>query len=438
LTSLIVRQQTAPLSGSVTVPGDKSISHRAVLMGALANGVTTVHNWLPAGDTLATLNAIRALGVEVEVVDSQLQGWQLRIVGRGMQGLAQPEEALDCANAGTCMRLLTGILAGQPFASTVDGSAQLRARPMGRIVEPLRRMGAQIEAAHGRAPLRIKPSVLHGVDHVLPVASAQVKSALLLAGLYAQGTTRVHEPGPARDHTERMLQDMGVKLVHDEDGIGLSGPVSSLQPLDLAVPGDFSSAAFLLVAATLVPDSYIVIRQVGHNRTRTGLLDLLRQMGARITAAGEHVSGGEPVADLDISSAPLRGADAGGEAVVRTIDELPIWAVAATQAEGRSNLRDAAELRVKEVDRISALIAELSKLGARVDEMSDGFTVSGPMPLTGAEVSSRGDHRLGMALAVAGLAAGGATVIHDAGCIADSFPGFVETMRQLGALMAWD
>jgi 3-phosphoshikimate 1-carboxyvinyltransferase len=438
LTSLIVHQQTAPLSGSVTVPGDKSISHRAVLLGALTDGVTTVRNWLPAGDTMASLDAVRALGVEVEVENSQLQGWQLRILGRGMQGLAQPEEALYCANAGTCMRLLTGILAGQLFASTVDGSAQLRSRPMNRIVEPLRRMGAQIEAAHGRAPLRIKPAVLHGVDHVLPVASAQVKSALLLAGLYAQGTTRVHEPGPARDHTERMLPAMGVDLVHDEGWIGLSGPVPSLQPLDLAVPGDFSSAAFLLVAATLAPDSHIVIRQVGHNWTRTGLLDLLRQMGARITAAGEHVSGGEPVADLDVGSATLRGADAGGDTVVRTIDELPIWAVAATQAEGRSYLRDAAEMRVKEVDRISALIAELSKLGARVDERGDGFTVSGPTPLTGAEVSSRGDHRLGMALAVAGLAAAGATVIHDAGCIADSFPGFVETMRELGASMVWD
>lgn len=438
--TLRVYPQTEPLRGAVMVPGDKSISHRAVILGALADGLSVVRGWLPAGDTQATLEAVRAMGVEIETDMVSEQSWNLQIRGRGLDGLRKPAGALDCRNAGTCLRLLAGVLAGQSFASTLDGSEQLLQRPMRRIVEPLQQMGAQITSRDGRAPLDIRPAALRGITYRMPVASAQVKSAILLAGLYASGDTRVYQPGPARDHTERLLQAMGARLTLNEKWVTLAGTAAGerhLEPLDLTVPGDISSAAFPLVAAALIPHSEVTVQKAGLNETRTGLLALLQEMGASLTTADEDTTAGEPAGDLTVRFDELHGAAAGGEVVVRAIDEFPIWAVAATQAAGESTLRDAAELRVKEVDRISMLAGELRRMGAAVTEWDDGFTIAGPVRLRGAEVESHGDHRLGMALAVAGLAAAGPTHVRDAGCIADSFPGFVETMQALGARMEW-
>lgn len=438
MVDLLVSPQQSPLRGAVRVPGDKSISHRAVLLGAIAEGRSRVEGWLPAGDTLATLEAVRALGVPIAVAEVQPHAWTLAIEGQGLRGLQPPVAPLDCRNAGTCIRLLAGILAGQPFASVLDGSAQLRRRPMRRIVAPLQALGAAVESADGHAPLAISPSPLAGIRYRLPVASAQVKSAVLLAGLYAPGATRVRQPGPARDHTERMLQAMGLPLRVGRHWVRLPAGERRLRPLQMVVPGDISSAAFPLVAAALVPGSEIRIEGVGVNPTRTGLLDLLAAMGAALSIDGQHVSGGEPLADLTARFDELHAASASGDVVVRAIDEFPIWAVAASQAAGESTLRDAAELRVKEVDRIGVLAGELRRLGVPISEAADGFTVHGPVRPQGGTVSSHGDHRLGMALAVAGLLATGPVRVRDAECVADSFPGFVETMQALGARMRWE
>ncbi|RMG90603.1 MAG: 3-phosphoshikimate 1-carboxyvinyltransferase [Chloroflexi bacterium] len=435
---LIVYPQTAPLRGTITIPGDKSISHRAVMLAAIAEGVSQIRNWLPAGDTLATLHAVQAMGVPVHIQKRSPQSWDLTIEGQGLRGLRQPEKPLDCRNAGTCMRLLAGILAGQSFSVVLDGSEQLRRRPMGRVVTPLRAMGAEIESENGRAPLHISPATLQSIHYKMPVASAQVKSAVLLAGLYASGETRIVEPGPARDHTERMLTAMGVPVrVEGNEVILPAATERRLRPLDLTVPGDISSAAFVLVAAAIVPYSEVRVTNVGFNPTRTGIVEMLRAMGAQIVVENERVTGGETAVDLIVRFSELHAVDVAGELVVRGIDECPIWTVAATQAAGTSRLRDAAELRVKEVDRIGVLAGELQKLGVPVVEYDDGLAVTGPLQLSGGVVNSHDDHRLGMSLAVAGLVAQGETCVLDAGCVADSFPGFVETMQILGARMSW-
>ena len=411
-----------PLRGRICVPGDKSISHRALLLGALADGASRVTNFLPSGDCLATLACLRALGVKVESHSATT----LTIHGRGLYGLVAPDQPLDCGRSGTTIRLLAGILAGQPFKSTLTGDPQLLRRPMQRIVKPLRQVGAEIEDSDGCAPLTIHGRPLRGHDHTLSIASAQVKSALLLAGLYADGPTLVRQPGPARDHTERMLSAMGA----DIDTVGLTvtlHPSSPLSPLSLTIPGDISSAAFPLVAATLAPNSKITVANVGTNPTRTGLLDVLGAMGAKITLENERRQGDEPLADVTVSTAELHGVEIGGETVVRMIDEFPVLAVAATQAHGATIVRDATELRVKETDRIATTAAELRKLGAQIEPRPDGFIVHGPTPLRGTTVHSHGDHRLAMALVVAGLIAAGKTIVQDLTCIADSFPGF-ETM----------
>ena len=433
-----------PLRGHVRVSGDKSISHRALLLGAIAEGTTQVENFLPAADCLATLRAVRALGIQV----TEHTPTELLIHGGGLRGLQEPDDVLDCARSGTTMRLLTGLLAGQSFLSVLTGSPQLRRRPMGRIVEPLRCMGAAVLGREGGRlpPLVVQGAVLSGMDYALPVASAQVKSALLLAGLYADGPTTLHEPGPARDHTERLLAAMGCELQIGNDRIGIV-PEEQLQAVDIAVPGDFSSAAFLIVAATLVPGSEVTIQDVGVNPTRTGLLDVLRDVGADVTLHNERTVSGEPVADLTVRASALRGVEVGGDLVVRAIDEFPVLAVAATQAQGETLVRDAAELRVKETDRIATTVQELRHLGADIDPRPDGFIVHGPTPLQspgpcpersrrvvegrGAAVHSHGDHRLAMALAVAGLIATGETVVQDIACIADSFPGFEATLAHL-------
>lgn len=421
----------AALRGEVTVPGDKSISHRALLLGALADGRSEVRGWLPAADCLATLSAVRALGTVVE----QLTPTELVIHGRGLRGLQPPgpQRPLDCQGSGTTMRLLAGILAGYPEHSVLDGHDGLRRRPMERVAAPLRLMGATVTTTDGRPPISVQGGELTGVDYALPVASAQVKSAILLAGLYARGETVVRQPGPARDHTERMLRAQGVPVRAEGDTITLSPPSSPLTPWSLDVPADFSSAAFLLVAGLLVPGSELVIRQTNVNPTRTGLLDVLQAMGGQIETLNAAEQAGEPVADLCVRPATLRGGAVAGDLVVRMIDEFPILAVAASQAEGETTIRDAEELRVKESDRIAAVAAELRRLGAQIEERPDGFVVAGPTPLRGARVDSHGDHRLAMALVVAGLIATGETIVAGCEVIGDSFPGFVPMLRQLGA-----
>jgi 3-phosphoshikimate 1-carboxyvinyltransferase len=401
-----------------------------LILSAVAEGKSQVSNLLPAADPRATLRAVRALGIKVEAPDPTT----LLIHGRGLHGLEEPDDVLDCSRSGTTMRLLVGLLAGQPFLSVLTGSAQLRRRPMDRVVEPLRCMGATVLGREGgrRPPLALHGGSLQGLDYALPVASAQVKSALLLAGLYADGPTTLREPGPARDHTERMLTAMGSDLQVTNGELRIV-PGERLQALEVTVPGDFSSAAFLVVAATLVPGSEITVEGVGVNPTRTGLMDVLQRMGGDMTLENERAASGEPVADLTVRAAQLRGTEVGGELVVRAIDEFPILAVAATQAQGETIVQDAAELRVKETDRIATTVEELRRLGAEIEPRPDGFVVHGPTGLEGAAVHSHGDHRLAMALAVAGLVAKGETSIQDVACIGDSFPGFGATLTRLGA-----
>ncbi|MGB1250765.1 MAG: 3-phosphoshikimate 1-carboxyvinyltransferase [Candidatus Promineifilaceae bacterium] len=434
---LRVYPQTTPLNGTITVPGDKSVSHRSIMLGSLAEGVSHVRRWLPAGDPRATLGIFRQLGVQIDVVESSPTAWDLTIHGVGLHGLQPSDEPLDSRNAGTCIRLLAGIMAGQRFPSVLDGSDQLRARPMARVTIPLADMGANIRSTDGKAPMHVEPTPLNGISYTLPVASAQIKSCVLLAGLYANGTTQVIEPGPGRDHTERMLKAMGVDVTVDENVITITPPQSPLQPLDLVVPADISSAAFPIVAAAIVPHSEITIENCGQNETRTGILEMLATLGAEFSLTNERITGGEPAADVTVNFSEMHGATISGPVVVRGIDEFPVLAVALSQAMGRSVVTDAAELRVKEVDRISMTARELGKMGVVMNEHPDGFEIEGPMRLHGAEVDSHDDHRLGMMLSIAGLIADSPTTISEANCIADSFPGFVETMQQLGARMEW-
>ncbi len=415
-----------PLRGHIRVPGDKSISHRGLLLGAIAIGRTTVRGFVPSADCLSTIGCLRALGVSIEQ-----KGALASIDGVGLNGLHEPEDILDAANSGTTARLLSGILAGQGFLSIIDGDASLRRRPMERIAAPLRAMGATVLArAGGRLPMAIQGGSLRGIEYTLPVASAQVKSCLLLAGLYAAGTTSVIEPAPTRDHTERMLRAMGVPVRAGSGRISVDGG-SQPQSIEVQVPGDISSAAYLLVAASLVPGSEILVEGVGVNPTRTGILEALEAMGASITLESQRQAGGEPVADLRVRSASLKATEIGGSIIPRLIDELPILAVAATQAEGRTVVRDAAELRVKESDRIHALVTELQRMGASVEEMPDGFVVEGPSVLKGAATQSYGDHRLAMSLAVAALMADGNTSIDGAECVNVSYPGFADALGSL-------
>lgn len=423
-------RQVQGIKACIRVPGDKSISHRALLFGALARGETLVEGFLPAEDCWSTAQCLAALGVGLV----QEGPTTLRVQGVGPEGLREPETVLDAGNSGTTMRLLLGVLAGQPFYAVLSGDASLRRRPMGRVVEPLTRMGAQIWGRAGGqlAPLSIRGTrELCGIEYRLPVASAQVKSALLLAGLQAKGMTAVLEPSPSRDHTERLLAFFGVDVVRDGSWVKLRGP-ATLVGQRVEVPGDFSAAAFFLVAALLVPGSEIHLPGVGVNPTRTGLLDVLRAMGANITVEGVQQKGAEPVADLRAATSELRAIEVGGALIPRLIDEVPILAVAATQARGTTVIRDAAELAVKESNRLQAMATELGRLGAKIEATADGLIIEGPTKLRGAACDSHGDHRVAMALAVAGLIAEGETVVRGADCIAISYPGFA---RELAGLL---
>lgn len=423
---------TVSLSGKTNVPGDKSISHRGVLLGALADGTSNIKGFLDGKDCQATVEIMAELGVQMEFRSPQ----ELTIHGVGLHGLEEPNQVLNCQNSGTTMRLLAGILAGQEFQSITTGTRQLCSRPMGRVLLPLRDMGAHV---HGRgqdkyAPLAFVPASkgLQGTTYVLPVASAQVKSCILLAGLFAEGETAVTEPGPTRDHTERMMQAMGLELQRGKSRVSMQAP-KGLSPLNMRIPGDPSSAAFLMVAGALIPDSQLVLRNVGCNWTRTGLMEALKEMGASIEKQSQHYESGEQVADLSVKHGPLTARDFGGEIIVRMIDELPLLALACTQAEGTSTIRDAQELRVKESDRIADTVEQLRLLGADIEDRPDGFVIHGPTILHGASVNSLGDHRLGMMLAIAGLLTVKDTVVKESQVTADSFPGFVGALQGLGA-----
>jgi len=415
------------INGTIMVPGDKSISHRAVMFGAIAEGVTEIDGFLPGEDCLSTIDCFRRLGVEIEAQDERV-----RVHGRGLRGLRQSDSVLDCGNSGTTMRLMTGILSGQSFDSEMTGDASIQKRPMGRVLKPLREMGARAYGKDGDyAPIRIEGTALNGIRYDMPVASAQVKSALLLAGLYAKDETIIREPAPCRDHTELMLREMGADIVTDGNTITCR-PCDRLRGGKITVPGDISSAAFFLTAALILPGSRLVIKNVGINKTRTGVIDALRKMGGSITLLNERKSGGEPVADIEVSSSSLKGITISGEIIPRMIDEIPVFAVAALFAKGVTVIKDAGELRVKESDRILTMTEELTKMGGKVTPTEDGMIIEGGHPLTGAQVNSYNDHRVAMSLAVAGLAAKGKTVIQDSECADISFPGFYELLIREG------
>lgn len=412
------------LTGRVRVPGDKSISHRAIMLGALADGVTRVSGFLEGADAISTMNVFRALGVAIDGPDAG----RVTVHGVGVDGLRGVDTPLDCGNAGTAMRLLMGLLAGQRFASTLVGDESLTKRPMRRVAEPLGAMGADIETDGGTPPVRIRPvDGLRAIDYAMPMASAQVKSAVLLAGLYAQGTTTVTEPAPTRDHTERMLTGFGVKVHCDGARIGIEGG-QRLTATDIDVPADISSAAFFLVGASIAEGSDLVLEHVGINPTRTGILDILRLMGADIELQNPREVGGEPVADLRVRSAALRGIEVPPELVPLAIDEFPVLFVAAACAQGRTVVTGAEELRVKESDRIAVMADGLKSLGVDATPTPDGMIIEGSgagrPAFGGGEIVTHGDHRIAMSFTMAALRASAPILIHDTVNVATSFPGF--------------
>jgi 3-phosphoshikimate 1-carboxyvinyltransferase len=413
------------------MPADKSLTHRALMLTPLLNGETRIENYLDSETTRASLNCMRALGADIVELDA----FTLQVRGHGLHSLQEPRDVLFCLGSGTTIRLLAGLCAGQHFLSVLDGSPALKRRPMGRIVEPLKQMGATILARDNDRfpPLVLRGGTLRGVEYALPVASAQVKSAVLLAGLFADTPTTVHEPAPSRDHTERMLRALGVPVEHLSPTTVRLQPVSQLQsPFSrLEIPGDISSAAFFIVAALLVGGSRLVLEQVGLNPGRTGLLDACMRMGAALEIQNRRNENGEPVGDLVVAASDLLATEVSGDEVPRMIDEFPIFAVAATQAHGETRVRDAAELRLKESDRVATVAEELRKLGAQVEEHEDGFTIAGPTRLRGARVHAHNDHRLAMSLAVAALVAEGETIIDGWECVADSFPDFATLLTKI-------
>ncbi len=420
------------LRGSIEAPGDKSISHRAAILNAIAQGEAAVENFQGGADCLATLRCLMALGVKI---DWDGQG-TLRVHGGGRFGLKESADVLNAGNSGTTMRLLAGLLAGQPFFSVLTGDASLRSRPMERVVEPLRTMGARIQGRAGgtRPPLVIEGGSLRGIRYRLPVASAQVKSALSLAALYGEGETVLDEPAPSRDHTERMLRAMGAEVRVDQgDGLRISPSQRELTPLSLRVPGDISAAAFWMVAAAAHPDAEIRLTGVGVNPSRSGIIDALAGMGASIALEEERTWGCEPVADIVVRSSSLRGTVIEGSLIPRLIDEIPVLAVAACLAGGETVIRQAGELRLKESDRIRTTVLELQRLGAGIQELPDGMVIQGVGRLKGGVCGSHGDHRLAMTLAVAGLLAQGETVVRGAEASSISYPAFWHHLEELSS-----
>jgi 3-phosphoshikimate 1-carboxyvinyltransferase len=427
MSTLRVRPSGRPLVGEVTVPGDKSIAHRAVLFGAIAEGTQIVEGLPRGADVRASIRVTGELGAEIEQ-----RGDTVRVTGVGHRFAARGPDTIDCANSGTTLRLLAGILAAGPRAVTLDGDASLRNRPMERVAAPLRAMGAAVVTTDGRPPVRVTPGSLAGIEWTLPVASAQVKSAILLAGLRARGNTLVREPHPTRDHSERLLRAMGAHLACAPPVVTIAGG-QALRATTVPLPGDPSSAAFFAVAAAIVPRSRIVLPTLCLNPTRTGFVDVLERMGARIERRTPRDVAGEPWGDLAVEAAPLRGTVVAPSEVPATVDELPVLAVAAACAAGETRIEGAGELRVKESDRLDAM-GQLAALGVEVDVLSDGLVIRGAaQPFHGARVSARGDHRIAMAFAVAGLRTPDGLQIDDAGAVDVSFPSFFEHLEALGA-----
>ncbi len=417
--------------GQCEVPGDKSISHRSIIFGSIAEGVTEITNFLPGLDCMSTIDVFRRMGVTIDVVSPT----HIRVSGRGMEGLQEPADILDVGNSGTTIRLLSGLLSGTAFYSVMTGDQSIRRRPMNRVQQPLSLMGAQI---YGRdrgnlAPLAIVGTKLQAITYASPVASAQIKSSILLAGLWADGHTTVTEPTKSRDHTERMLKAFGGEVVVEGNSVTVTGGVPKLQGQNICVPGDISSAAFLMVAASIIPNSEICIENVGVNPTRSGIIDGLLAMNADIQLVNHRMFGEEPVADIIVKSRQLKGTVIGGDLIPRLIDEIPVLLVAAAVADGKTLIKDAKELRVKETDRIQVMHDELGKVGIRSTPLADGMEIDGNQHFTGGHIETHHDHRIGMAFAVAACIAQQAITISDYCAVQVSFPNFTEIMTRLGA-----
>ena len=426
----MIIQKHGPLRGELAVPGDKSISHRSVMFGALSEGITEAENFLTGADCLSTISCFRQMGISVEQ-----NGTSVVVHGKGLHGLTRPSGIIDAGNSGTTVRLLSGILAGQPFDSMITGDASIQKRPMKRVMTPLSQMGASITSVHenGCAPLQIKGSPLHGIHYLSPVASAQVKSCVLLAGLYADTPTSVTEPAISRNHSELMLRYFGADI-QCEGTTSTVLPDPRLVGQKVNVPGDISSAAYFIAAALLVPGSEVLLKNVGINPTRDGMLRVVRAMGGDVTLVNENTDGAEPCADLLIRSSSLHATTIEGELIPTLIDELPVIAVLAAFAEGTTVIKDAAELKVKESDRIAVMAENLKRMGADVEPTDDGMVIHGGRPLHGATINPYLDHRIAMSFAVAALAADGETKIQDADCVKISYPGFYTDLEGLGTV----
>lgn len=420
----MVIQKIKKAVGQIKVPGDKSISHRAVMLGSLANGVTEISGFLKGADCLSTIDCFRKMGIDIDI-----NGENVTVHGNGLRGLKKPDEMLYTGNSGTTTRLLCGILAGQNFDTSITGDASIQKRPMGRVVKPLSMMGAKIENEY--CPLYITGTKLHGIDYKMPVASAQVKTAIILAGLYADGETVIHEIEKSRDHTELMLSAMGADLTVDNLDITVK-PTNDLTAVNVDVPGDISSAAFFLVLGAIMPNSQITVTNVGINPTRTGIIDVLKDMGADITLENVHTSAGETVADITVRSSSLKGTTVGGDIIPRLIDELPIIAVAAVFADGQTVIKDAQELKVKETNRIRAVVDEFNKCGIDITETDDGMIINGGKSIHGADFKTYGDHRMAMSLTVLAQLANGESTLDDSDCACVSYPTFFDDFYKLG------
>ncbi len=420
----MVIQKIKKAVGQIKVPGDKSISHRAVMLGSLANGVTEISGFLKGADCLSTIDCFRKMGIDIDI-----NGENVTVHGNGLRGLKKPDEMLYTGNSGTTTRLLCGILAGQNFDTSITGDASIQKRPMGRVVKPLSMMGAKIENEY--CPLYITGTKLHGIDYKMPVASAQVKTAIILAGLYAYGETVIHEIEKSRDHTELMLSAMGADLTVDNLDITVK-PTNDLTAVNVDVPGDISSAAFFLVLGAIMPNSQITVTNVGINPTRTGIIDVLKDMGADITLENVHTSAGETVADITVRSSSLKGTTVGGDIIPRLIDELPIIAVAAVFADGQTVIKDAQELKVKETNRIRAVVDEFNKCGIDITETDDGMIINGGKSIHGAYFKTYGDHRMAMSLTVLAQLADGESTLDDSDCACVSYPTFFDDFYKLG------
>lgn len=417
------------LQGEITVPGDKSISHRSIMLGSLGKGTTEVTGFLQGADCLSSISCFQKMGIEIE---NNPANDTVRIHGKGLHGLTAPKDILDVGNSGTTTRLMSGILAAQPFFSTIDGDASIRKRPMGRIMTPLSLMGAEFEslAADKCAPFRIKGGSLHGIHYTSPVASAQVKSAVLLAGLYAEGTTSVTEPAPSRNHTELMFESFGVNVKNEGTTVTVT-PAAELTAQKIAVPGDISSAAYFIAAGLITPHSEITIKNVGINPTRDGILEVCRNMGARLSLSNVKNDIGEPVADITVSSSSLKGCTIEGDIIPKLIDEIPIIAIMASFANGTTIIKDAQELKVKESNRIDVMVNNLTAMGVDIEGTEDGMIIHGGRPLHGATIDSKLDHRIAMSFAIAGGLADGSTEILGADCVNISYPGFYTDLERL-------